>query len=50
MITLPNHYVSDFVTNATTQFANFSGITTTLIGIMLALLLVGGLVSLIRHR
>lgn len=50
MITIPTDFVTNFLAYATTQFSNFSGITETLIGILLALLLVGGLVQLIRHH
>lgn len=50
MITIPTDFVTNFISDATTQFSNFSGITETLIGILLALLLVGGLVQLIRHH
>lgn len=50
MITIPTDFVTNFVDAASTQFSNFSGITTTIIGILLALLLVGGLVQLIRHH
>lgn len=50
MIELPANFVTDLVTNTTDQLSNLSSYTTTIMGILLALLLIGGLVALIRHH
>jgi len=50
MIELPAGFVADLITNANTQIANFSGYITLVIGLLLALLAVGAIISFVRHH
>lgn len=50
MIELPVDFVTDLVANANTQIANFSPLLLMIMGLLLALLAIGALVSFINHR
>jgi len=50
MIELPVDFVTDLVANANTQIANFSPVLLLVMGLGLALLALGALISFVRHR
>lgn len=50
MITLPTNFVTDLLSNANTQITNFSPLLTLVMGLLLALLAIGALISFVRHR
>lgn len=50
MIELPTNFVTDLITNANTQITNFSPLLLLIMGLGLALIAVGALISFIRHR
>lgn len=50
MIELPTDFIADLTSNANTQITNFSPLLLLIMGILLALAVVGALVSMITHR
>lgn len=50
MIELPLNFVSDLTASANTQIANFSPLLLLIMGVMLALVAVGALISFLMHR
>jgi len=50
MIELPGTFVTDLVTNANTQIANFSPLLLLIMGLALALIAVGALISFVKSR
>lgn len=50
MIELPINFVSDLTTNANTQIANFAPLLLMIMGLLLALLAIGALISFINRR
>lgn len=49
MIELPGTFVSDLTTNANTQIANFAPMLTLILGLLLALIAVGALISFLTR-
>jgi uncharacterized membrane protein len=50
MIELPSTFVTDLIANANTQIANFSPLLLLVMGLALALLAVGALISFVKHK
>lgn len=50
MIELPTGFTADLVANANTQIANFSPLLLLIMGLLLALLALGALISFIKSR
>lgn len=50
MIELPATLVTDLIANANTQIANFAPILTLIMGLALALIAVGALISFVKNR
>jgi uncharacterized membrane protein len=49
MIELPTGFVTTLTANANEQIANFSGVLTLVIGLLLAILAIGALIRFFRH-
>jgi len=49
MIELPTNFVTSLIANANTQIANFSPLLLTIMGLLLALLAVGALISFVNR-
>jgi len=50
MIELPVDFVSDLIANANTQIANFSPLLLLVMGLLLALLAIGALIAMTKHK
>jgi len=50
MIELPVNFTTDLIANANTQIANFSPLLLLIMGVGLALIAVGALISFITHK
>jgi len=50
MIELPTDFVTNLITNANEQISNFSPLVLLIMGLGLALIAVGALISFIKHR
>lgn len=50
MIELPLNFTNDLTTNANAQIANFSPLLLLIMGLGLALIAVGALISFIKHK
>lgn len=50
MIELPVNFVTDLTANANEQIANFSPLILLIMGVGLALIALGALISFIKHR
>jgi len=50
MIELPENFVTDLTTNANTQIGNFSPLLLLIMGLALALIAVGALISFVKHK
>lgn len=50
MIELPVDFVTDLITNANTQISNFSPLLLLIMGLGLALIAVGALISFVKHK
>jgi len=50
MIELPVDFITDLTENANTQIANFSPLLLLVMGILLALLAIGALISFVNKR
>jgi len=50
MIQLPVNFVPDLINNANIQIANFSPLLLLVMGLLLALLAVGALISFVKHK
>lgn len=50
MIELPLDFVPDLVSNANTQIANFSPLLLLIMGLLLALLAIGALIYMTKHK
>lgn len=50
MIQLPNDFVTNLIANANTQIANFSPLLLLIMGLALALIAVGALISFVKNR
>jgi len=50
MIELPVDFVSDLTAAANTQIGNFSPLLLLVMGVLLALLAIGALISFVKHR
>jgi len=50
MIELPTNFVTDLITNANSQITNFSPLLLLIMGLGLALIAVGALISFVKHK
>lgn len=50
MIELPTDFITDLTANANTQIANFSPLLLLIMGLLLALLAVGALISFVNKK
>lgn len=49
MIELPSNFVTNLLSNANTQIANFSDVLTLVIGLLLAILAIGTLIRFFKN-
>jgi len=50
MIELPTGFTTELIANANTQIANFSPLLLLIMGLALALIAVGALISFVKHK